>query len=194
MIHGRVSIFCASSAKVNGAYLKAASRLGQILAYEGIAANYGGGAVGLMGALADTMMKYRGSVRGIIPQFMVDQGWNHPEVEDMLIVKDMHERMKKLILDVDAFITLPGGVGTLEELLEMISHKQLGQILQPIIIVNTNNFFNPFLDMLDKMVEEKFMRPVHKDIWTVVDHPEDVMAAIRSAPDWDGSAIKYAPV
>lgn len=194
MIHGRVSIFCASSAKVNGVYLKAASRLGQILAYEGIAANYGGGAVGLMGVLADTMMDNNGSVRGIIPQFMVDQGWNHPEVEDMLIVKDMHERMKKLIVDVDAFIALPGGVGTLEELLEIISHKQLGQILQPIIIINTNNFFKPFLEMIDKMVEEKFMRAVHKDIWTVVDYPEDVLNAIKSAPDWDGSAIKYAPV
>ncbi len=194
MIHGRVSVFCASSAKVNGEYLKAASRLGKVLAYEGIAVNYGGGAVGLMGAMANSVMDCEGSIRGIIPQFMVDQGWNHPGVEDMVIVKDMHERMKKLIIDVDAFITLPGGVGTLEELLEMISHKQLGQILQPIIIVNTNNFFAPFLQMLDKMVDEKFMRPVHKDIWTVVEHPEEVITAINSAPDWDGSAIKYAPV
>ncbi len=194
MMHGRVSIFCASSAKVNGEYLKAASKLGQILAYEGIAANYGGGAVGLMGALADRMIACEGSIRGIIPQFMVDQGWNHPKVEDMLIVEDMHERMKKLVIDVDAFIALPGGIGTLEELLEMISHKQLGQILQPIIIVNTNNFFKPFLEMIDKMVKEKFMRAVHKDIWTVVDHPEEVLEAIKSAPDWDGSAIKYAPV
>jgi uncharacterized protein (TIGR00730 family) len=125
---------------------------------------------------------------------MVDQGWMHPGVEDMVIVDDMHDRMKKLIIDVDAFITLPGGVGTLEELLEMISHKQLGQILQPIIIVNTNNFFAPFLQMLDKMVAEKFMRPVHKNIWTVVDYPEEVLSAIATAPDWDGSAIKYAPV
>jgi predicted Rossmann-fold nucleotide-binding protein len=75
----------------------------------------------------------------------------------------------------------------------MITHKQLGQILQPIIIVNVNGFFDPFLQMLDRMVEEQFMRSLHKDIWTVVETPEEVLDAIRNAPGWDGSAIKYAP-
>lgn len=193
MNHRRVSIFCASSAKVNGSYIEAAKNLGKILSENGIAANYGGGAVGLMGALADTMLESGGSVRGIIPRFMVEQGWNHPGVRDMVITADMHERKKRLSMDADAFITLPGGVGTLEELLEMIAHKQLGQLLQPIVIINTKGFFNPFLEMLDRMVEEKFMRPVHRDIWTVIDEPGQVMDAIRNAPDWDGSAIKYAP-
>ncbi len=75
----------------------------------------------------------------------------------------------------------------------MITHKQLGQVLAPIIIVNTNNYFDPFLEMLDRMIEEQFMRKIHKDIWTVVDTPEEVLDAIRNAPEWDGSAIKYAP-
>ena len=193
MNHRRVSIFCASSAKVNGSYMDAAKRLGRILSEEGIAANYGGGAVGLMGVLADSMMENGGSVRGIIPQFMVDQGWNHLEVKDMVITRDMHERKKLLTIDIDAYIALPGGVGTLEELLEMITHKQLGQILQPIIIVNTNGFFDPFLKMLERMVEEQFMRALHTSIWTVVNEPEEVLEAIRNAPEWDGSAIKYAP-
>ena len=193
MIHHRVSVFCASSAKVNGTYMKAAHDLGQVLAEAGVAVNYGGGAVGLMGALADSMLSAGGSVRGIIPQFMVDQGWNHKQVEDMVIVSDMYERMKVLKENIDAYITLPGGVGTLEELLEMITHKQLGQVLQPIIVVNTNNYFAPLLEMLDKMVNEKFMREIHKDIWTVVDRPEEVLDAIQNAPGWDGSAIKYAP-
>ncbi len=193
MVHQRVSVFCASSAKVNSKYIEAARTLGRLLSDAKIAVNYGGGAVGLMGALADSMMSEGGSVRGIIPGFMVDQGWSHPELTDMMVVKDMHERKKKLAENVDAFIALPGGVGTLEELLEMITLKQLGQVLVPIIIINTNAFFDPFLEMLNRMVEEQFMRKVHKDIWTVVNQPEEVLEAIRSAPGWDGSAIKYAP-
>jgi uncharacterized protein (TIGR00730 family) len=193
MIHRRVSIFCASSEKVNGSYLEAAGKLGKILAEAGIAANYGGGRVGLMGSLANSMMSAGGSIRGIIPKFMVEQGWSHPGVEDMIVVRDMHERKKRLTENIDAFIALPGGVGTLEELLEMITLKQLGQVLAPIVIINTNNFFDPFLEMLDKMVEEQFMRRIHRDIWTVVDLPEKVLDAIRNAPEWDGSAIKYAP-
>ncbi len=193
MIHHRVSVFCASSNKVDKIYFEAARKLGIVLVKHGIAANYGGGGVGLMGMLADTMMDAGGSIRGIIPQFMVDQGWNHPLVKDMLIVKDMHERKKKLTEDIDAFIALPGGVGTLEELLEMMTHKQLGQVLVPIIIINANHFFDPFLEMLRKMVEEQFMREIHQDIWLVIEDPEDVVKAIEQSPAWDGSAIKYAP-
>ena len=189
----RVSVFCASSAKVDPVYFNAADRLGKILAANKVAANYGGGGVGLMGKLADSMMEAGGSIRGIIPGFMVDQGWLHTGLKDVLIVKDMHERAKRLIEDIDGFIALPGGVGTLEELLEMITLKQLGQVLAPIVIVNTNHFFELFLKLLEKMVNERFMREIHTDIWSVVDEPEEVMAAIRNAPVWDGSAIKYAP-
>ena len=193
MIHRRVSVFCASSAKVNSSYLEAAGKLGQILANADMAANYGGGASGLMGKLADNMISAGGSIRGIIPRFMVEQGWNHPDISDMMIVEDMHERKKRLAENIDAFIALPGGVGTLEELLEMITLKQLGKVLVPIIIINTNNFFKPFLEMLDKMVEEQFMRKIHRNIWQVEEQPEEVVEAIRNAPGWDGSAIKYAP-
>jgi uncharacterized protein (TIGR00730 family) len=146
-----------------------------------------------MGTLADTMMQAGGSIRGIIPEFMVEQGWNHRSVKDMLVVRDMHERKKRLTENIDAFIALPGGVGTLEELLEMMTHKQLGQILAPIIIINVNQFFDPFLDLLRKMVEEKFMREIHQDIWQVIEDPEDIIKAIEQSPVWDGSAIKYAP-
>lgn len=193
MIHYRVSVFCASSNKIAKIYFDAARKLGLVLAEHGIAANYGGGAMGLMGMLANTMMEAGGSIRGIIPQFMVEQGWNHPFVKDMLIVTDMHERKKKLTENIDAFIALPGGIGTLEELLEIMTHKQLGQVLLPIIIINANHFFDPFLEMLGKMVEENFMREVHQDIWQVVEDPEDVIKAIEHSPAWDGSAIKYAP-
>ena len=188
----RVSIFCASSAKVDPVYFEAARRLGKVLAENRIAANYGGGEVGLMGELADTMA-LGGSIRGIIPEFMVTQGWNHPGLEDMLVVRDMHERMKKINEGIDAYIALPGGVGTMTELLETITMKQLGQILHPIVIINTRQYFDPFLRMLERMVKQDFMRDIHLDMWSVVKEPEEVLDAIRNAPAWDGSKIKYAP-
>ncbi len=193
MNHQRVSVFCASSNKVDKIYFNAAQKLGLVLAGHGIAANYGGGGAGLMGTLADTMIQAGGSIRGIIPQFMVDQGWNHPNLPDMLIVKDMHERKKRLTENIDAFIALPGGVGTLEELLEMMTHKQLGQVFAPIIIINANHFFDPLLEMFHKMVIEKFMREIHRDIWQVIEDPSEVVEAIKRSPSWDGSAIKFAP-
>ena len=189
----RVSVFCASSAKVDPVYFEAAGRLGEILAGNQVHVNYGGGEVGLMGKLADTVLSLGGSIRGVIPAFMVEQGWNHPGVKDMMVVADMHERMKKINEEIDAYIALPGGVGTLSELLETITMKQLGQVLHPIIILNTNRFFDPFLELLDKMVRENFMREIHADIWTVVGEPEEVLDAIHNSPAWDGSKIKYAP-
>ena len=189
----RVSVFCSSSTKVHPAYFDAACRLGKVLAQNGIAVNYGGGQVGLMGMLADTITDLGGSIRGIIPEFMVRQGWNHQGLDEMVVVSDMHERMIKINEDADAFIALPGGIGTLSELLETITMKQLGQILQPIVIINTRQYFNPLLEMLESMVKQKFMREIHREIWSVVSEPEKVLDAIRNAPSWDQSRIKYAP-
>ena len=190
----RVSVFCSSSTKVNPVYLKAAHRLGKILAENRIAVNYGGGEVGLMGKLADTMLALGGSIRGILPEFMVEQGWNHPGLKDMVVVRDMHERMKKINQGVNGFIALPGGFGTMTELLETITMKQLGQILHPIVIVNTNHYFDPFMRIVESMVEQHFIRDIHIDIFSVVSEPEEVLDAIHNAPEWDGSKIKYAPV
>ncbi len=188
----RVTVFCASSQKIDPVYFKDAVELGEILAHNNIDVYYGGGAIGLMGSLADTMIKNGGHVTGIIPRFMIEQGWGHPEVEH-IIVSDMHERKKKLA-DTDAVIALPGGVGTMEELLEMITLKQLGKLLVPIIILNTKGFFNPLLKLFRQMIEQQFMRDIHSRIWTVITKPSEVLDAMNNAPEWDGSAIKYAPV
>jgi len=188
-----VSVFCASSQKVDQDYLEAARSLGKILARNRIAVNYGGGATGLMGSLADAILQENGQIYGIIPEFMVEAGWAHPGV-NQIIVEDMHQRKKKLREKVDAIITLPGGVGTLEELLEMITLKQLGQISVPIIIINTNNYYEHLLSFLEKMIRERFMRDVHRNIWSVTDDPSKVIETINNAPGWDGSAIKIAPV
>ena len=189
----RVSVFCASSAKADPVYFEAAGRLGKFLAEKQIAVNYGGGSVGLMGMLADTMMSHGGSIRGVIPEFMVRQGWNHPGLKDLVVVSDMHERMKKINDGIDACIAMPGGVGTMSELLETITMKQLGQILLPIVIINTNRFYDPLLGMLETMIRERFMRDIHAGIWSVVNEPEEVLEAIQDAPSWDGSKIRYAP-
>jgi hypothetical protein len=189
----RVTVFCASSQKVDPVYFKDALELGEILAINQIHVYYGGGAIGLMGCLADTMLKNGGHITGIIPRFMLEQGWGHPNVEH-IIVDDMHERKKKLAENTDAVIALPGGVGTMEELLEMITLKQLGKLLVPIVILNTNNFFNPLLNLFVQMIEQNFMRDIHSNIWTTVNKPSEVLEAIRNAPDWDGSVIKYASV
>jgi len=188
-----VSVFCASSQKVDQDYLEAARSLGKILARNRIAVNYGGGATGLMGSLADAILQENGQIYGIIPEFMVEAGWAHPGV-NQIIVEDMHQRKKKLREKVDAIITLPGGVGTLEELLEMITLKQLGQISVPIIIINTNNYYEHLLSFLEKMIRERFMRDVHRNIWSVTDDPSKVIETINNAPGWDESAIKIAPV
>jgi uncharacterized protein (TIGR00730 family) len=106
----------------------------------------------------------------------------------------MHQRKSLMIKDVDAVIALPGGVGTLEELTEVITLKQLGQFFSPIVILNTAGFYNHLDEFFHKMMEERFMRPQHKEIWQMVDTPVEVIPAIRNAPPWDGSAIKYAAV
>ncbi len=187
-----ISVFCASSQKVDQVYLQAAYELGELFSHHRINVYYGGGAVGLMGRLADAMIKEGGKITGVIPGFMLEQGWGHPDIEH-IVVRDMHERKKKLAENSDAIVALPGGVGTMEELLEMITLKQLGQILSPVVIVNINAFFDPLLKLFDQMIEQHFMREIHKNLWVVIQKPADVLDAIRDAPEWDGSAIKYAP-
>jgi uncharacterized protein (TIGR00730 family) len=187
-----VSVFCASSQKVDPVYFQDALELGEILAKNHIDVLYGGGAIGLMGCLADSILKNGGKITGIIPQFMLEQGWGHVKV-DHIVVENMHERKKKLAENVDAIITLPGGVGTMEELLEMITLKQLGKLIAPIVILNTNGFFNPLLSLFEQMIKQHFMRDIHRNLWIIADKPSDVLDAIRNAPEWDGSAIKYAP-
>ena len=143
----RVSIFCASSPGIDEIYFNAAAELARLLVKNNISIDYGGGGVGLMGEIADTVLREGGQIRGIIPVFMKEMEWSHPEVKDMILVRDMHERKYRLKKDADAIITLPGGVGTMDELMEFITLKQLGQFTKPIIILNTNGFFDPLFGL-----------------------------------------------
>lgn len=188
----RVCVYCASSTQVDEAYKREAKRLGEILAKNGIACNYGGGAVGLMGELAHSMLEHGGEITGIIPRFMVERGWDNPNVTEVE-TSSMHTRKERMTQDVDAAIALPGGCGTIEELMEIITWKQLGLFLKPIVIINVNHFFAPLLSMLDKCVEEKFMSEKLKKTWTVVNNADEVIAAIEEGHPWGKEeSDKYA--
>lgn len=188
----RVCVYCASSSQVDEKYKQAAYRLGEILSEKGIGCNYGGGAIGLMGELAQSMVEHHGDITGVIPHFMVERGWDNPLVKE-IETPDMHTRKERMVQDVDAAIALPGGCGTLEELMEIITWKQLGLFLKPIIILNVDHFFDPLLAMLDKCVTENFMSEQLKKTWTVVTTAEEVIPAIQNAYGWvENDSHKYA--
>lgn len=188
----RVCVYCASSSQVDDKYKMAARRLGEILSENNIGCNYGGGAIGLMGELAQSMVDHHGDITGIIPRFMVERGWDNPLVKE-IETPDMHSRKERMVQDVDAAIALPGGCGALEELLEIITWKQLGLFLKPIIILNVDHYFDPLVAMLDKCVEENFMSEQLKKTWTVVSSAEEVLPAIQQAHGWEeADSHKYA--
>lgn len=188
----RVCVYCASSSQVDEKYKNAAFRLGEILSENNIGCNYGGGAIGLMGELAKSMMEHGGDITGIIPRFMVERGWDNPKVVEVE-TDSMHTRKERMVQDVDAAIALPGGCGTLEELMEIITWKQLGLFLKPIIILNVDHFYDPLIAMLDKCVTENFMSEQLKKTWTVVNSAEEVLPAIQHAYGWEeGDSHKYA--
>ena len=189
-----VCVYSASSTKIDEVYFNAARQLGQLLAKRRIRLINGAGSIGLMRSVADAVLENGGEVTGVIPKFMVEQGWHHTGLSKLVDVESMHER-KQLMADLsDAVIALPGGCGTLEELLEIITWKQLGLYLNPIVILNTNGFFDPLLDMLTRAIDENFMRRQHGEIWHVATTPEEAVELIYTVPDWDASIRKFAAI
>jgi uncharacterized protein (TIGR00730 family) len=147
-----------------------------------------------MGALADGALAHGGRVIGILPQFMADLEWGHKGLTDLQLVEDLRTRKHMMLTLSQAAIALPGGSGTLEELLEAITLKRLGLYLNPILLVNTRGFFDPLLEMLGRAVEERFMDPRHLLMWQVVGAPEEVPAALVRAPAWSAEARQFAAV
>ncbi len=188
----RVAVYAASSSQVSSEYIDAAAELGRTLAAEGIEIVYGAGKVGLMGALADAALDAGGKVTGVIPQFMVDNGWCREKLTNLIVTPDMHTRKEKIVSLADATIALPGGVGTLEELMEIITWKQLGLYADPIVILNTRGYFNSLKEMLERAVEEKFMREIHRNLWSIADTPRQAADLIRNTPQWDTAISKMA--
>jgi uncharacterized protein (TIGR00730 family) len=179
-----ICVFASSSSRIDNEYATAASYLGKLLAEASHEVVYGGGGIGLMGRLADSVLENGGKITGVIPSFMLDEGWDHKSVEEMVITSDMGERKKKMFELADAIIALPGGVGTLEELTEAMTLKQLGLFQGPIIILNTRNFYKSFIEFMDHMVAGHFLRHEHKGMWEVADNVEDVMVLLAKKSDW----------
>jgi len=188
----KVTIYCASSAHLDPKYFNAAAKLAKILTSNKVAVIFGGGAEGLMGKIADVVSDNNGKIQGIMPHFMKEIEWAHPKVSDFIFTETMAERKALMFQNTDAIIALPGGTGTLEELFEIITLKRLGKFTQPIIILNTANYYAPLKEMFKKSVEEKFMNPKHLEMWSFVDTPEEVLPAIDQAPEWTAAALNYA--
>lgn len=145
-----------------------------------------------MGALADGALSAGGRVVGVLPYFMEEVEWGHTRLTEMKLVADMHQRKHAMLEGADAAVALPGGCGTLEELLEAITWKRLALFTGPIVLVNTRGYFNPLLAVLEKCVEERFMNERHREMWTVVERVDLVLEAIRTAPPWDENARSFA--
>lgn len=187
-------VYCASSTQADEAYLEAAERVGRVLARNSIAIVYGAGGVGSMGRLADGALAEGGRVIGIIPRFMKELGWYHQGVSELRLVDDLHDRKRLLIKDADAVIAMPGGSGTLDELIEAISLKRLGTFLGPIVLVNVRGFFDPCIELLERCIAERFMDPRHRRMWQVVSDPEGVVDVMKDAPVWTADALSFAAI
>ncbi|KGP90130.1 lysine decarboxylase [Pontibacillus chungwhensis BH030062] len=176
----RIAVFCGSSEGASAAYKEDAVRLGSLLAQQGITLVYGGSSVGLMGAVADTVLAEGGEAIGVIPKKLVEREIAHASLTELYVVDSMHERKAKMAELSDAFITLPGGAGTLEEFFEVYTWAQIGIHQKPFGILNTNQYYTPLISLFDHMVEQKFLKKDNRDMVMVEESPESLLTNFRS--------------
>jgi uncharacterized protein (TIGR00730 family) len=185
----RIAVFCGSSIGNQPAYAEAAVALGGVLAKRGIGLVYGGGNVGLMGVIAEAVLTAGGEVIGVIPQALADRELAHGGVTDLRIVDSMHTRKAMMAELSDAFIAMPGGVGTFEEFFEVVTWTQLGLHRKPCALLNVAGFYAPLAAFIDQAVSEGFIKPIHRQMIVVDDNPErlvDSLAAVQlpDVPKW----------
>ena len=185
-----VVVYGASSADAEKVFVDAAFELGGLIARSGKRLVSGAGSTGLMAAVENGALDAGGISIGIIPQFMVDNGWLHEGLTEVIITPTMHERKNRMAQMADAVVALPGGTGTFEELFEIITWKMLGLFVKPIIILNTDNYYDPLLDMLDSTAKRHFMNPVFKKLWAVAKTPEEAIRLVDTLPDWNDTTSK----
>ncbi|QDT95676.1 LOG family protein [Gimesia aquarii] len=174
-----ICVFCGSKSGNDQLYQQAAIELGRSMAQRNITLVYGGGSIGLMGVIADAVLESGGKVIGVIPRQLATKELLHPGVEEMLVVEDMHTRKAKMSECSDAFIAMPGGFGTLEELFEVVSWVQLGIYSKPMGILNIAGFYDPLLTMVEHCIETEFIKPKYRELIianetaeTLIDHLE----------------------
>ena len=187
-----ITVYSASSGQVPAVYLDAAHELGRLLAERGHTLVNGAGCTGLMGATIDSCLASGGKAIGVIPEFMIEQGWQHTGMTRLEITPDMHSRKEMMAELSDACIALPGGVGPWEEVLEIITWKQLGLYLKPVIVLNINGYYDSLLTLLERASDESFMRPEHKKIWRVARTPQEAVDFCETTPLWDKSVRRFA--
>lgn len=173
-----ICVYCGSGNGRDPVYEAAAKTLGQMMAEAGIGLVYGGGGLGLMGATAKSVLAHGGKVTGIIPQFLSDKEHMLRDVQELIVTEDMHERKKLMFERSDAFVALPGGIGTLEELVEQLTWAQLGRHRKPIVLANINNFWQPLLSLFAHMRDEAFIRTGLEVKFITVDRAEEIVPAI----------------
>lgn len=190
----KIAVYCASSTQIDECYFKDARRLGNLMADSGVTLVNGAGCIGLMAASADGCLEKGGKAIGVIPTFMIGEGWCHNGMTQIIETADMHERQARMAELTDGGIFLPGGCGTFAELMELITWKQLGLYLKPIVLLNTNGYFDSMLNTLHQAIAENFMRPVHADIWKVAPTPELALKMALETPLWDTSIRRFAKI
>jgi uncharacterized protein (TIGR00730 family) len=173
-----ICVFCGSSSGNNPVYANAAKELGYLIAKGNHTLIYGGGNVGLMGIVADAVLEANGKVIGVIPKFLMDREVGHTGLTALEIVTSMHERKKRMADLSDAFVAIPGGWGTLEEIAEILTWKQLGLVMQPVAVLNINRFFDPLLAQMRSMVDEGFLREENLSSIKNSDSPVEMLSAL----------------
>jgi uncharacterized protein (TIGR00730 family) len=189
-----ICVYCGSNTGSNPAYVAAAQQLGEAMAKAGIGLVYGGGGLGLMGALARSVLAHGGRVTGIIPAFLSKKERMLRDADELIVVDDMHQRKKLMFDKSDAFVALPGGIGTLEELVEQLTWAQLGRHAKPVVLVNIDGFWAPFLTLIRHMQAEAFIRADMDVRFTTVDRAGDVVATILAAPKATGEEAAAAAI
>jgi len=180
-----ICVYCGSRPGRNSHFKTIAKNFGEILAHNKIRLVYGGGNVGLMGVLANTVIKQGGEVTGIIPHHLneAEEGWK--EATDFFVVDNMHDRKRMMFDHSDAFVTLPGSIGTLDETIEVITWKQLGLHNKPIVLINKDNYWTPLLALIQNFIQEEFTSTATLDLFHVVKSEEDVIPYLKSLPEID---------
>lgn len=185
----RVCVYCGSSPGGSPIYRTAARELADVLCAEGYALVYGGASKGLMGVLADRMLENGGKVIGVIPRQLQDQEIAHEGLTELHVVESMHERKSMMAMLSDAFIAMPGGTGTLEEIVETMTWGQLRFHAKPFGLLNVDNYFDSLLAFLDHAMAQQFLRPPHREMLQVAERPEELLMKLRdfsapSVPKW----------
>jgi hypothetical protein len=191
--HHAICVFCGSGPGKNPAYAAAARTLGRAMAESGFGLVYGGGSLGLMGETARAVLAAGGHVTGIIPEFLSEKEKMLRDVDELIVTADMHERKRLMFERSDAFVALPGGIGTLEELVEQLTWAQLGRHDKPIVVANVEGFWDPLKALLDHMRAEAFIRPGLDVRFTMVDGADEVVPRIEDAIK-GGAGEKVTPL